>query len=142
MAASDCNRDGIPATVADLIYLLAVINGTIPSPRALPEAGTAQVDLIDNGFDARIDLKSNMAIGGALLQIKHDNTPIDNIIAPAGATLKYSNHDGVLTLLVYAESNQVNLAGQSINLKFGSGNHENIQIQTQEISDNYGRLMK
>lgn len=141
LAASDCNQDGIRASVADLIYLLGVLNGTNPRPRAMPEA-TANVSLLRFGTDAKIDFKSDLAIGGALIKLDHGGVQIDNIIAPAGFVLKSSDRDGIITILVYSENAQTNLAGQTIDVKIASGSSENIRIQYQEISDNYGRLMK
>lgn len=142
MAASDCNQDGLPATIADLIYILAVINGSVPHPRALPNIGIAHVDLNLMTNDAHLTIKSESAIGGALIKLAHKGAQIDNIIAPAGFVLKSSDHDDIITILAYSQDAQSDLAGQTIDVKVSSGNAENIRIQSQEISDIYGRIMK
>lgn len=142
MAASDCNQDGLPATVADLIYLLAIINGSIPGPRALPNPGMAQIDIEHIADMARLICKSESPIGGALIRLEHGNIQIDQITAPSGFTLKHSDREGIITILIYSDNGQTNLTGQAIDIKIASGNSGKLRIQSQEISDNYGRIMK
>jgi hypothetical protein len=142
MVAADCNQDGNPATVADLIYLLAVINGTIPQPRGIPETGVARIDLVNGTNSVSFKPHSELPIGGILLKLKHDNSVIGNIVAPAGLKLKSSDRDGILTVLVYGENNSVTVNEQTISFEIVSGNSNEIQILNQQVSDIYGRLMK
>jgi hypothetical protein len=142
LAAADCNQDGIRASIADLIYMLGVLNGIIPYPRALPDLGPAEIEIVNDGVISHIHFKSNIPIGGALIKLNYGDAQIDKITAPAGFVLKSSNRDGTTTILVYSENAQSNLAGQTIDIKMASGTSASIGIQYQEISDIYGRLMK
>jgi hypothetical protein len=142
MVAADCNQDGNPATIADLIYLLAVINGTISQPRGIPEIGVAQLNLTNEINAVSLKPQAELPISGVLAKFDHDGAVIGNIVAPDGFKLKSSDHDGILTVLVYSESGQSSLNDRPIRIEILSGNSAAVHILNQEISDIYGRLMK
>jgi hypothetical protein len=142
MAASDCNQDGIPASVADLIYLLAVLNGTIPPPRAIPSPGSAELSIITEANSGKLVLRSDTPAGGVLIKLDHAGVALDNFAVPAGLRLKSSDRDGILTLLVYSEDSRTSITGQVIQYNISSGDPSGLRILSREISDIYGRLMK
>jgi len=142
MAAADCNQDGLSATVADLIYLINVINGTIPPPRLNPLPGLANLNILSSGNSIQLQLKSEAPVGGILVKLAHIGSKITNVQAPAGLLVKFSDINNILTAIVYSADGKTPLTNEILSFDISEGNAQNISIDYSEVSDIYGRLMQ
>jgi len=141
--ASDCNRDGVPETIADLIYLLAVINGEIDPPGATGPPGAARIELQNSAGTATVSVKSDSKIGGVLLTIGHVGANIVNVRpANSGIDIHYNDVAGSLTVLAVAADLRQGLDGTVFKFDLAKGNPDNLSIDRFEISDIYGRLLE
>lgn len=139
MAAADCNRDGIPATIADLIYLLGVVNGSIPPPLDYPGPGKAQVTLNTKAGKAVVNLKADNPAGGVLVRIRHPQATISKVSAPDGLKLQWTDNNGLLSAIVYSEKQAITLSDRFLFFEF-SGIAESLFVESYEVSDIYGQL--
>lgn len=117
-ANSDCNRDNIQATIADLVYLLLVINGdTIlvePPPIFPGMEGIAESDnflsdhpkIIDSMARCDVFVKGAVPLGGAYFEIEYDPLEIepaavmlDSVAAPMEISCVAS--EGKLKVAIY-----------------------------------------
>ncbi|RKX26501.1 MAG: hypothetical protein DRP45_03380, partial [Candidatus Zixiibacteriota bacterium] len=97
IAASDCNKDGIPLTVADLVYLIRVVVGD-----ALPYAKTSPIAATFHHENGVMNINSEM--GAAYIVFEGSVTPellVDNM------TMQYSVRGNQTHVLVFStEANQ------------------------------------
>ncbi|MEP0828435.1 MAG: T9SS type A sorting domain-containing protein, partial [bacterium] len=97
IAATEVNGDGIPLSVADLVYLIRVIVGdALPYAKVTP--GTV-AEFYSNGKD--ITVKTPVDIGGALFVFEGEVTPMLADDA-RDMELKYATVDGMTRVLVYS----------------------------------------
>ncbi len=86
-ANSDCNRDGLQATISDLVYLLRMINGDIISSisdsaryGANTNSSTNRISSdfldLDELNKSEIYIESDKMLGGAHIQCSYDNSAI------------------------------------------------------------------
>jgi len=139
MAAADCNRDGIPATIADLIYLLGVINGSIPPPLGYSGPGIADMSLEITNGRAIVNLRAENPAGGVLLRIRHNGADISNIVAQPGLKILWADRDGLLSAIIYSETGRTPIDDRPLYFDF-TGDAAGIHIETFEVSDIYGKL--
>jgi hypothetical protein len=109
IAASDANADGITLSVADLVYLVRVIQGdAMPYPKPGPGA---HATLIQQGDIVKMD--ASLDIGAMLLVFETNSTatPVLNV----NMDMKYSQSGDELRVLIYdigdrgIEAGEVNL---------------------------------
>ena len=102
IAASDCNADGIPLTVADLVYLIRVVIGDAPAmPKTAPNAKIeAQFNL--NGEQLEIS-RTDVRVGAIFVIAEGDVRPELNMAA-ANMELKYE-FDGKDTRILVSNLN-------------------------------------
>lgn len=97
IAATEVNGDGIPLSVADLVYLIRVIVGdALPYAKVTP--GTV-AEFYSNGKD--VTVKTPVDIGGALFVFDGEVTPMLANDA-RDMELKYATVDGMTRVLVYS----------------------------------------
>ncbi len=95
IAASDVNKDGIPLTVGDLVYLLRVIVGdALPLPKLAPFAGSMDVT-----FDGAFTTSSAAQLGAVFAEFK--TTGNCTVVASDLMPVESYQADGVLRVLVY-----------------------------------------
>lgn len=138
--ASDCNQDGIPETIADLIYLLGMIGENISPPPDGSAPGSANIVLDIRENSATLNLLASAPAGGVLARINHPNVEIDNIQTSPGLQLKYNDRDDFLSVIVYCVDSRQAIENMVLSFDIISGNGQNITIETFEASDTYGRL--
>jgi hypothetical protein len=138
--ASDCNQDGIPETIADLIFLLGVINDGIGPPLGGSSPGFADVVLDIKGNSATLHLLAPAPAGGMLAKISHPNVEIDNIQASPELELKYNDTNDILTVLVYSPDLTQVIEDTVLSFNIVGGNEQDITIESFEVSDTKGRL--
>ncbi len=132
--ASDINRDGRPATVADLIMLLNIVNGTItPGPKLAPLDVTATITYA-NGT---VSVTSDVPVGGALVKINHEGVELGAPVAN-GMDIKYSDVNGVMTVLVY--NGTIN-AGTHTLFTVPVNGEGSVTLGEVSASDNIGHLL-
>lgn len=101
--AADINADGALATIADLIMLINVVNGTIPAPGGklnpldIPVTITMPANASGN---TNVTVNSSSAIGGALVRINHAGVELGTPTAD-NMTLIYADKNDVMTVVVY-----------------------------------------
>lgn len=135
VAASDINRDGVPLTVGDLVYLLRIIVGdALPIPKLAPIAGECEINWAHNTFTT----SSANEIGGvyATFKVNGDyalklNTDMETVSAES---------EGLLKILVYAGLTNISnrVAAGANNLFSIDGN---VELVTVEVSDYQGNMM-
>jgi len=75
IAASEVNHDGMPLTVADLVYTIRVVIGdAFPYPKQAPVAGAYSV------YEGVLTVADGLALGGAALVVKGEVHP--ELLAP------------------------------------------------------------
>ncbi len=116
-ANSDCNRDGVQASIADLVYLLAVVSGdtvlVAPPPMAENQALKSDSDF-ENHFTKMVDnygrfdmvLQGSESIGGAYFVLEYDANivePVAVLLDSSAAPLQLSctASEGKLMIAVY-----------------------------------------
>jgi hypothetical protein len=118
MLASDTNRDGAPATMPDLLYLLNVLNGNIPPPPLDYDEGiSAKVyAIIDEIRTGRLVFRYDSAIpaGGILIRLDHGDNKVGMPTTETGMDLLYSDDDGILSVMLFDYNGGVILPGEEI----------------------------
>ena len=144
IAATDINADGIVLTVGDLIYLINVIvNGWPPLPKLQPVQVEASVDMAVNHSAATFSIDSPLDIGGGYFVIEHDDCVIGEPHLINGAshlTLEYSDHDGLLKILIYSmeKDNFIQSGNESI-FSIPLGGKGTIRLAEVQLADTKGR---
>ncbi|MCK4856713.1 MAG: T9SS type A sorting domain-containing protein, partial [candidate division Zixibacteria bacterium] len=132
LAATDINRDGMQATVGDLVYLIRIITGdALPLPKLAPFAQSATVT-----FDGNVvRTESDSRLGALLLTFNVD----DDYLLTNLTEMTLIDHaaNGKLKVLVYDISTNSIPAGMAEILRI-EGNAELVSVQ---IADYYGNQM-
>jgi hypothetical protein len=120
VASSDCNGDGRVLTVADLVYLIRVITGDAPpDPKAIPGSNVAAVSLLVNRSAAAVSINSPVDVGAAQFLIERTGYDVGEphlINGASDMTLKYSDQDGVLKVLVYSMEKDTRISSGQENI--------------------------
>ncbi len=106
IAATEINGDGVPLTVADLVYLIRVIVGdALPLPKSVPGGGPVQ-------FSTRGDaISSDVELGAAVFVFEGN---VDVILHSVGMTIKTGLIDGNTHALVYSIDGNTAAAGEIV----------------------------
>ncbi|UCC80067.1 MAG: T9SS type A sorting domain-containing protein [Candidatus Zixiibacteriota bacterium] len=144
MLASDTNRDGVPATVPDLIYIISVINGYIIPPRINYENETyasvvAEFDEID-AEKLIFRYESSIPAGGILMRLDHGRNEIRSLSTNTGMDLLSDDESGILSVMLLDYDGGVILPGEEIfEMTVSDGS---VPIVTElQISDQYGNFI-
>jgi hypothetical protein len=104
--ASDCNCDGIVLTIADLIKAIRIITGddqpvNCPDvqPKLSPNAGTAQVTLVQNGDKLETWVDTDVPLAGVFVNLAVDDGH--------WGELNWSSEIGGLDTLVHVNGNEL-----------------------------------
>lgn len=120
-ANSDCNRDGLQATIADLVYLLAVISGDsirIDHPPILPETDglsggygwdEKMSKTVDKNTRCDVFIEGDTELGGAYFVLDYDPDEIEPVAvlldsSAAPMELSCAASEGELMVAVYSWS--------------------------------------
>lgn len=162
-ANSDCNRDGIQASIADLVYLLAVVSGDTdlvapPPPLAENQALKSDTDfedhfikMVDSFGRCDIVFQGIEPIGGAYFVLEYDADvvePVAVLLDSSAVPLQLSctASEGKLMIAVYDWSSQGSYfsAGRLLSVIYSrsdvSGNPD-FNISRAEFSDNSGQAV-
>lgn len=144
MLASDTNRDGVPATIPDLIYIINVLNGYIIPPRINYEEDifafvTAEFDEID---PHRLVFKYNSSIpaGGILLRLDHGQNEIGSPLTNTGMNLLSRDVNGILSVILFDYGGVTIRPGEEIfEMTVSDGS---VPLVTElQVSDPYGNFI-
>jgi hypothetical protein len=147
IAASDVNADGIALSVADLVYLVRVITGDAPPyPKAAPYAMEALISTMVNHSAAAVLTNSSSNIGAGYFVFEHSELGIGEpqlINGASDMTLKYSDVNGVLKVLVYSMEKGVMIPSGTENIfAIPIAGEGSIELREAELSDYYGNLLE
>ena len=141
MLASDTNRDGFPATIPDLVYLLNVINGYINPARINYDDGIsarvfAEFDEIETE-KLIFRYESPVSAGGILMRLDHGRNEIGSLSTNTGMNLSYNDENGILSVMLFDYDGGVISPGEEIFEM--SVFDRSVPIVTElQISDQYG----
>lgn len=117
IAASDVNADGITLSVADLVYLVRVIQGDAsPYPKVEPGSESIDIRTQQIGQQMTIGYTAENPVGAVLMRFEFSG----NIGTPelgAGASnmdLKYSVNGNELNVLVFNLEDEAIMAGENV----------------------------
>jgi hypothetical protein len=117
IAASDVNADGITLSVADLVYLVRVLQGDAPPyPKADPGANSIAIHTQQLGQQMTVGYTAENDVGAVLLRFEI-NGEIGTPILGAGAgnmDLKYSVNGSELNVLIYNIGDEAIKAGENV----------------------------
>jgi len=93
-AASEVNADGVPLTVADLVYLIRVITGDaqpitddlLGSPKVTPHAGTLDVTTRQEAAGLQVLASSSREIGAALFVFRQNGAEVKDVVLSSRAS--------------------------------------------------------
>jgi hypothetical protein len=95
IAASDVNRDGVPLTVSDLVYLIRVVIGdALPYAKGTPMVSVPAGYAVDDGV---VSVSGGVDIGGAALTVRGNMTPV---LLVSDMEMTYAFSDGVTRIVV------------------------------------------
>jgi hypothetical protein len=144
IAASDINADGMPLSIADLVYLIRVIIGdAVPYPKVIPETPVIGVECSRTGPKATVSIDSEFDIGAALMIFDCDQPPVADPVLLDGAgkmEMKYIWADGRLRILIYSFERDGKIpAGiwDLVEIRIPEG--ARIELTEMEMADYYGR---
>jgi hypothetical protein len=162
-ANSDCNRDGIQASIADLVYLLAIVSGDtnlVAPPPPMAENQVLKIDsdsenhfmkMVDNYGRCDIVLQGTESIGGVYFVLEYDA----NIVEPLGIRLDSSvaplqlsctASEGKLMIAVYDWNSQGSYfsSGRLLSIMLSGSNGSGdppFEVTKAEFSNNVGQAI-
>ena len=144
--ATDINDDGTPLSIADLVYLIRIITGDAnPFPgsgeKVAPYATIADVGYT-LGEKMVVTAHSMSDVGGAAFIFRHSGEVGAPVLSDelSNMTLKFSDHNGELRVLVFSMNHQAITSGahELFTVPMGEGTMELSEVQ---FSDAQGNLM-
>jgi hypothetical protein len=143
IAASDVNADGISLSVADLVYLIRVIQGDAsPYPKPDPEAETIAIktQLVNNQMNVAYNSATDL---GAILLRFNVTGSVESVTLGDGASqmdIRYAvNGDDELNVLVYSMSNAAIAAGSNALVSIVTTGE--IKLTEIDAADFYGNVL-
>lgn len=142
MFASDVNDDGIQASIADLIFLINVINGyQDPLGKVAPLDMIATVAIPAEAYgDMNVRITSEAAIGGAVVEINHTGVEL-GVPVVEGMDIQYSDNGDVMTVLVYNMEAVSFAPGSNILFTVPVQSEGAVSLGDVSVSDNRGALL-
>jgi hypothetical protein len=150
--ATDINDDGVPLTVADLIYLIRIITGDAQpfpadpgNPKMSPYANSGSANVQIDNNTVRVTTRSSVELGGALFVFRYSGMGVgEPVLSAAASSLKMLSHagNGELRVLVYAwdRGARVN-AGTNEILTIPTSGDGTIELAEVQMSDASGALL-
>lgn len=144
-ANSDVNQDGIPATIADLVYLIRVVlEGPASTGKIfdLNQELTFKIEKNNGSFNFYTNSLNDL--GGALIILEHD--PNSKVLLEfsnelAGMEKIYKDEEGVLRILIYS-LNGKSISGDENLLFTVRTESENLKIREMQFSNELGGILK
>jgi len=144
-ANSDVNQDGIPATIADLVYLIRVIvEGPSAAGKISPveEEPEVKIKRVANGFTYSTYSRNNL--GGALFVFKHHPERVAQVQFSQtldGMDIYCKDQEGVLRILIFSQKGKVIAGGENLWFTVQTESEE-LNLEQAEFSSDLGNLLK
>jgi len=151
VAASDVNTDGVPLTVADLVFMTRVIQG-LAEPAAdcgqavSLDSGQAVLAPADQGSSTLVTMNASTSVGAVWLTLSYANTEIASIDLESGALdmdLLYHPDSGLLRILIWSLEDADSIpsgAGDLVRVHTTGGG--TVTLVEAEVSTYAGALMQ
>ena len=139
--ASDCNQDLIPETIADLIFMLNVINGGLVNT-GQEDVSLPEIRLQIEESKGSLRFADNTAAGGMLIKLDLGGAELANIKSGDESVLHYAERDGVIIAVVYPKITNGAITGEIISFDLVSGDPRDISLESSEFSTPDGALIK
>ncbi len=112
--ATDINTDGLTLTVADLVYLLNIINGNILPPLK-PETNPSSMEIMvaENNGSIEVSSEANIELAAVMMKINHAGLTLAQPQALCGLQTAYYDNGQTMTILMYDPSCQGLAGGQN-----------------------------
>lgn len=145
MLATDMNGDHALGTLADLIYLLNVLQGELPPPRVSYGLDIAAVITLNEQAmpDGRysVEYDSDIPAGGVLVRIDHRGSDLGEVVPATDLRMQTVDKDGILSVLIYDfDGNYINPGSRLFELEIISGEF-NPSFSEIQVSDRYGNVV-
>jgi hypothetical protein len=139
--ASDVNGDEIYASIADLIFMLNVINENPPGAKLMPLDVVAMISMpLEVGDNLEVKIASETSVGGALVSINHTGVELGVPVAE-GMDLNYSDNGDVMTVLVYSMESKAFVSGTNNLFTVPVLSEGALSFGDVSASDNIGHLL-
>ncbi len=147
IAASDVNADGVALSVADLVYQVRIITGDAPPyPKLTPYAEGVSVHTSVNHSAFGVSTKAPVDIGAGYFVFEYSGYDIGDpqlINGASDMTLKFSNADGILKVLVFSMEKGIRIpAGLESVFAVPIAGNGTIELAETQLSDYYGNLLE
>jgi hypothetical protein len=143
LVASDVNGDSIRGSIADLIYMINVINGTI-RPKQAPSVNTMADFLIRQDSNGRsiLSINASIPIGGFVFELPTNDAIVGNIEinSESGMDIRVTKHPNYLRVCAYSLEGRFIPEGSTELLSFDS-DKEIQPASAISVSDNAGNLI-
>jgi hypothetical protein len=142
IAASDVNADGITLSVADLVYLVRVIQGDAsPYPKGEPGANAMQVRTQLMNQQMTVTYNSGTEVGGVFVRFQIQGTVGAPILGDGAANmdLKYSVNGNELNVLIFSLGSDAIMAGDNVLMTIPV--EGDLQLAEVEAADFYGNVL-
>jgi hypothetical protein len=140
MIASNVNGDAWQATIADLIYLINMLNGYV-HPKLAPLDVVATVSMPEEAMgNVNVMITSEASVGGAFVTINHAGVEIGEPVAN-GMDLSFSDNGEVLTVVVYDMEAASFAPGTNVLFTVPVLGEGEVTFGDVQISDNRGALL-
>lgn len=140
MIASDVNGDGLRATIADLIFMLNMLNG-FSGPKLAPIDVLATVSMPEDASgNVNVMINSETSVGGAVVTINHTGIELGEPFVE-GMDLNYSDNGDVMTVVVYNMEAIPFAAGSNVLFTVPVLGEGELTFGDVSISDNRGALL-
>jgi hypothetical protein len=151
LLASDINDDGIPGTVADLVYLIRIITG---DAQPFPESGEGDFDPKLNPYAAGLGINSEMVdgnllitssstsdIGAGHLVFRYTGLTVGSPETNTDMTVRAHAANGTLNVLVFSMKGNSIDAGVTELVSIPTDGNGTIELTDASFSDASGALL-
>lgn len=139
--ASDVNEDGFKATIADLMFMLNVLNEDPPVGKLMPLDVVATISMpLEVGDNLEVKVTSETSVGAVLVSINHTGVELGVPVAE-GMDLNYSDNGDVMTVLVYSMKAKAFASGTNTLFTVPMLSEGTLSFGDVSASDNIGHLL-
>jgi len=144
-ANSDVNQDGIPATIADLVYLLRIIvEGPSLAGKIFSVNSEVKLEVQKQENSFSVYTNSGANLGGGLFVFEHQpHSAVAVIFTEALADMDklYKDEEGVLRILIYSQVGKIIPLGENLLFTVQTETGD-LNIKQVEFSNDSGNLVK
>jgi len=140
---SDINQDGVAPSVADLVMMVKIISGEIPSPvrKLLPSDQTVEVSLVrgDDGLYLKTD--SRVDLGGVFFRLSGPDINRLEPVNRTGLDLHSGRENELLSCLMFSYDGESIPFGETELVRLSDDPGLDVELDYVDIADESGRVM-